>query len=64
MTDKPLAALGIDPGMKGALILLSEDDLIAHDFKSVDEAETAFDELCQKFDIGFAVLERVWFRPL
>ncbi|HEX9972274.1 MAG TPA: hypothetical protein VGD14_09405 [bacterium] len=60
---KPIAVFGIDPGVKGALVAISESDLIKHSFKDTDNAETAVKILCEQFSVKLAILEKVWFRP-
>ena len=63
MTEKPIAALGIDPGQKGALVIISGDILGVHNFRDVESSEAAFLSLTKEYDVRFAILERVWFRP-
>lgn len=57
---KKTAFLGIDPGKNGALCCLSYPDLDYYDFKHVLGVDLYLVRLKRKFDVKFAVLEKVW----
>jgi len=60
--EKPIAALGIDPGKTGALVLLSEKKMGVHNFKNIESAKIAIEKINESYDIKFAILEKVWIR--
>lgn len=56
------AAIGIDPGNTGALALVNDDELIIYDYTSIEAADQALTDLQKKYNVLFAVLEKVWCR--
>ena len=61
--DKNAAVLGIDPGKKGALALICAGKVEVYDFVDTESAAKTIRLLNDKFQIKFAILEKVWFQP-
>lgn len=57
---RKIAVIGIDPGEKGSLACLSYNNLRFYDFDHTYGADLFLVRLKCKFDIKFAVLEKVW----
>ena len=60
---KSAAGLGIDPGQTGALALVNDYTIEICDYTTIDAALIKLRALKSKFDIQFAVLEKIWLRP-
>ncbi len=63
MTDKPIVGLGIDPGQTGAIAVVNDRIIEVCDYTSIEAAVSDLKRLKRKFDIQFAVLEKIWVQP-
>jgi len=60
---KDTVGLGIDPGNKGAICVVSDRCIEIHDYFSMDGAVSLLRLLNSKFSLQFTVLEKVWLQP-
>jgi len=60
---KNIAVIGIDPGKTGALTLICGSYIEVHDFEGVYDAFKLISALNRKFEVKFAIIEKVWFQP-
>jgi len=63
MITKNVATIGIDPGQTGAIALVSGSNLSVWDYTSIETAADKISALNERFDIKFAILEKVWPQP-